>query len=117
MQHAGVPLFQAGEGTDRAAAHAASIGWPKNSARKVMLPFGRVRFVLSDPHNNILLFDTDLIAPPGSQINPVDDPDDIRMTVEHLRFDGACADCGSTGHNTGSNTCSGPNEQDRLEAI
>lgn len=29
----------------------------------------------------------------------------------------ACADCGSTGHNTGSNTCPGPNEQDRLEAM
>ena len=29
----------------------------------------------------------------------------------------ACADCGSTGHNSGSNTCPGPNEQDRLEAM
>ena len=29
----------------------------------------------------------------------------------------ACADCGSTGHNTGSDTCPGPNEQDRLEAM
>jgi hypothetical protein len=27
----------------------------------------------------------------------------------------ACADCGSTGHNTGSNTCPGPDIQDRLE--
>lgn len=26
----------------------------------------------------------------------------------------ACADCGSTGHSTGSNTCGGPDQQDRL---
>jgi hypothetical protein len=26
-----------------------------------------------------------------------------------------CADCGSTGHDTGSNTCPGPDVQDRLE--
>ena len=28
---------------------------------------------------------------------------------------GCCKDCGSTGHSTGSNTCPGPDEQDRLE--
>ncbi len=26
-----------------------------------------------------------------------------------------CADCGSTGHDTGSDTCPGPDVQDRLE--
>jgi hypothetical protein len=26
----------------------------------------------------------------------------------------ACRDCGSTGHNTGSNTCPGPDEQDKV---
>ena len=56
-----------------AAAYAASIGWPKNSARKVSLPFGRVRFVLSDPHNNIILMETS---------EPVDDPEDVRMTTD-----------------------------------
>jgi hypothetical protein len=58
-----------------AADHANSIGWPKNSARKVMLPFGRVRFVVSDPHMNILM----------TSEPPVDDPEDVRMTIEHLR--------------------------------
>jgi hypothetical protein len=27
----------------------------------------------------------------------------------------ACADCGSTGHDTGSDTCPGPDVQDRLD--
>jgi len=38
-----------------AAAYAVSIGWPKSSARKVTLPFGRQRFVISDDHCNVLL--------------------------------------------------------------
>lgn len=40
-----------------AADYAASIGWPKNSARLVHLPYGRSRWALSDPHMNILLID------------------------------------------------------------
>lgn len=40
-----------------AADHAAGLGWPKNSARKAMLPFGRVRYVVSDPHGNVILED------------------------------------------------------------
>jgi hypothetical protein len=56
-----------------AANYAASIGWPKNSARKVFLPFGRIRFVISDEHCNIIM------AEPA-----IDDPEDIRMDVEHL---------------------------------
>lgn len=38
-----------------AADYAASIGWPKSSARKVILPFGRERWVISDDHLNIVL--------------------------------------------------------------
>ena len=38
-----------------AATYAASIGWPKKSARMVALPFGRVRFVVSDDHCNVIL--------------------------------------------------------------
>jgi len=38
-----------------AADYATSIGWPKNSARKVTLPFDRQRWVISDDHMNIVL--------------------------------------------------------------
>ena len=38
-----------------AADYAASIDWPKSSARKVALPFGRERWVISDDHLNIIL--------------------------------------------------------------
>lgn len=38
-----------------AADYAASIGWPKSSARKVTVPFGRERWVISDDHLQIIL--------------------------------------------------------------
>jgi len=56
-----------------ATAFAASIGWPKNSVRKVSLPFGRVRYVISDDHCNILMSEP-----------AIDDPEDVRMTIENL---------------------------------
>src|SRR5215472_4584869 len=40
---------------NEAADYAASIGWPKSSARRIDLPFGRVRWVISDDHLNIVL--------------------------------------------------------------
>lgn len=54
-----------------ATSHAVTIGWPKSSARKISLPFGRVRFVLSDEHLNIILCEP-----------LIDDPEDVRMTME-----------------------------------
>lgn len=36
------------------------------------------------------------------------------LTPAQLATKQECADCGSTGHDTGSSTCPGPNEQDRL---
>lgn len=56
--------------------YAVSIGWPRMSSRKVTLPFGRVRFVVSDDHCNVLLA-------PSKEL--IDDPEDVRMTVEHMR--------------------------------
>lgn len=39
----------------------------------------------------------------------------FRPSGGDMPINDACADCGSTGHNTGSDTCPGPDVQDRLE--
>ena len=38
-----------------AAIHAESIGWPKSCTRRLMLPFGRITYVVSDVQGNALL--------------------------------------------------------------
>ena len=68
-----------------AANHAASIGWPKNSARKVSLPFGRVRYCISDPHCNVLLAPVQPVTTFTVRGPLVDDPEDIRMSVENVK--------------------------------
>lgn len=36
---------------------ARTIGWPKSSARLLMLPYGRNRWVVSDQHGNVVCHD------------------------------------------------------------
>jgi len=51
-------------------------------------------------------------------VDPLNFADGSRVLINGVVYvpktNDACADCGSTGHNTGSNTCGGPTEQEAI---
>ena len=77
----------------------------ENRAKKVLDSREGVKYngVVVRSHNAMEYADIDQVSP-GSHL------DDFGNASNN-----ACDNCGSTGHNTGSSTCPGPGEQDRLE--
>jgi hypothetical protein len=51
----------------------------------------------------------------GGEIAKIYPSSQIRIKLDLKPRYQECADCGSTGHDTGSDTCPGPDAQDRLE--